>query len=515
MLQSILLSGQHDALYTIMVISAIVILSYLFNILAKRTNIPSVLMLIVLGAIIGLIMEPLGLGSIRNFEDGEFLETIGLIGLTMIVLEAALDLELSRKKWPTIWKSFTVALLCLVLSAFLVGAVIYAFGVKDMFVALLYAIPLSIMSSAIIIPSVGSLIDDKKEFMVYESAFSDILGIMFFFFLKDGADAESAGAVIGNVLLNITVTLVSALVASYILIILFQRLTSQIKLFLLIAVLLILFAAGKLAGLSSLVIILVFGLALNNREVFFRGRLKKYIDEKRMEKIEHDLHVVTFESSFLVRTFFFVAFGVQIEFSSLADPVLAIEALFILAALYGVRWLILRLIVRKNFITELFIAPRGLITILLFFYLTYYTGQERYGFDKGILLYVIIISAVIMTWGLIRDGKKLAHVDPEIDSEMDHDVDELFDLNQADDILEDDNQLENDALKVLSGAVPTSVEETAAVAEKDVDEPKTATEVPEVAASEELAVEDESVDENEESDSSSASNEEEDPKDIA
>ena len=49
--------------------------------------------------------------------------------------------------------------------------------------ALVYALPLSIMSSAIIIPSVANLSNYKKEFLIYESTFSDILGIMVFYMI--------------------------------------------------------------------------------------------------------------------------------------------------------------------------------------------------------------------------------------------------------------------------------------------------------------------------------------------
>ena len=52
---------------------------------------------------------------------------------------------------------------------------------------------------------------------------------------------------------------------------------------------------------------------------------------------------------------------------------------------------------------QVFIGPRGLITILLF----YSIPDEMLvpGFDKGILLFVIIVTSLIMTWALISDNK--------------------------------------------------------------------------------------------------------------
>ena len=47
--------------------------------------------------------------------------------------------------------------------------------------ALLHTIPLSILSSAIILPSIDNLDEDRREFMIYESTFSDIIGIVGFY----------------------------------------------------------------------------------------------------------------------------------------------------------------------------------------------------------------------------------------------------------------------------------------------------------------------------------------------
>ena len=79
--------------------SVIVILSFWFNGISKKTNIPSVLMLIVLG--IGLQFGlKYFMGGDVDFEKSlrGTLEIIGTVGLIMIVLEAALELELKEEK---------------------------------------------------------------------------------------------------------------------------------------------------------------------------------------------------------------------------------------------------------------------------------------------------------------------------------------------------------------------------------------------------------------------------------
>jgi hypothetical protein len=192
----------------------------------------------------------------------------------MIVLEAALDLDLKREKIGLILKSFFVALIALVLSSFAIAYIImYTIqDVADLYKALIYAVPLSIMSSAIIIPSVGGLKGNKKEFMVYESTFSDILGIMFFYFLIGAEAGASSSEIAIDVLKNIGVTVLISIILSYALVYVFQKLKSQVKLFLIIAVLMFMYALGKKFHLSSLLIILFFGLVLNNTSLFFRGK---------------------------------------------------------------------------------------------------------------------------------------------------------------------------------------------------------------------------------------------------
>lgn len=381
--------------------SVIVILSYFFNLIAAKTSVPSVLMLI----LTGIIIQQVFIGPDGNGIDFmPALEILGILGLIMIVLEAALDLELSKEKLPLIGRTLLVALTCLLGSTFTIAWILQAFLSMPFELAVIDAIPLSIMSSAIIIPSVGDLIGEKREFMIYESAFSDILGIMLFYFaishLDDGAQEATTQFGVSFVL-----TIIVSIIASYGLVFLFKDIKGHIRLFLLISILLVLFSVGKLFHLSPLLIILVFGLMLSNHQLFFKI-FKNELDpeDDPIEKIEKEFHLITLETAFLVRTFFFVCFGLTISLSSLLDHQVLFVSLAVLIVLYVIRMLFLQLFARKNFLPELWIAPRGLITILLFFAI-----PEKYqfeGFNNGILLYVIIISSLVMTFALISNKKK-------------------------------------------------------------------------------------------------------------
>ena len=275
----------------------------------------------------------------------------------------------------------------------------------DFLNALVYAIPLSIMSSAIIIPSVGGLVHDQEEFMVYDGTFSDILGIMFFYLLLGNAEATGAGEVVGSVFQNISLTLLLSVVVSYGLVLVLQRVTGEVKLFLTIAVLLLIYALGKIYHLSPLILILAFGLMLNNYKLFWKGKLKKFIDIKKMKRLNHDFTVLTLETAFVIRTFFFVFFGISVVLSSLMNWTVIFYSLVICVLLYVMRLIFLFLFQRKQIFPLLYIAPRGLITILLYFQIkSAYPEFVHAGFDQGILLLVIIVTSVVMTISLIQNG---------------------------------------------------------------------------------------------------------------
>ena len=395
----------------IIIISAIVILSFLFNSFSERTNIPAVLLLIFAGIGLKFGADQLGL-SVPDLNG--ILSVMGTIGLIMIVLEAALELELTRDKLPTIWKSLLGAFVGLLASTFVAAAIIHYFveGI-DWMTAMLYATPLSILSSAIIIPSVGSLVQDKKEFHIYESTFSDILGIMVFYFIEALIHAQhdpqsGNGDAIFNFGASFLITIGISLLASYLLIFLFQNIKSHVKLFLLIFILTLLYGIGKTYHLSPLIMILVFGLFMSNSHLFFRGRLSKWLDKETIHKVEGDFHTVTVETAFVVRTFFFVIFGITISLASLLSMEVLKIGGTILLSIYVVRWIIFRLMGIKDTFPQLFIAPRGLITVLLFISIPEDIAIDN--FNDGILLFVIMATSIIMPIALIVNGRNSAKI---------------------------------------------------------------------------------------------------------
>ena len=179
-----------DPYVVLIYLSLIVILSYLFNIIVKKLKVPSVLWLLATGMVFRYISSyyDIALPNTKNF-----LSFLGIIGLILIVLEGALDLKLTRDKAGVIKKSLSAAILILIGSSFLLAFLIQWLTQAPFQHCLANAVPLAVISSSITIPSVEHLELEKKEFLIYESTFSDIIGIMLFNYiiLNDTISASS------------------------------------------------------------------------------------------------------------------------------------------------------------------------------------------------------------------------------------------------------------------------------------------------------------------------------------
>ena len=387
--------------HLIIIFSVTIIVSYFFTLYAKKTGVPAVLLLIFLGITINYSLRFSGFTKPNLLP---VLGVLGVVGLILIVLEAALDLKLVKDRIGLIFKSLLIALIGLVATSYLSAICLTFLMSVELSKALLCTIPLSILGSAVILPSVDDVEKEKREFIIYESTFSDIIGIVAFYTVLTIAGSGSSEGLSFEIFSNLLLTVVFSVIISYVLISVFQNIKGHTKLFLLIAVLLLLYAVGKMFHLSSLIIILIFGLMLSNYRVFFKGSLIRLLDEEKVKSVLHDMRVVTAESAFVVRTFFFIIFGWSVYLGSLLSLKVIATGVLILVVIYLVRAITLFVFNGKDIVLELFLAPRGLVTILLFFAIPEEMALEAS--FQGVLLFVVLVSCLIMAWSLISYKKK-------------------------------------------------------------------------------------------------------------
>ena len=399
--------------YIIMVaLAACIVISYFFNEIAKRTNIPSVLMLIVAGVLLGQLLLHYPEYAI-DFKP--YLGILGTVGLIMIVLEGALDLELSKEKKGLIGTATLIALLGILGSMALITPIFHFLLDMEWSTSILYSTPLAVISSAIVLPSVNKLLDYDKELLIYESCLSDIFGIMIFNLVVSILTTNQVTQSLGSFSLEVLATIIVSLLVGIGLVLLFKFLNAKVKLFFFISILVLMYALGKMIHLSPLVLILVFGLILKNHNLFFRGPLKNLMTRMEFVKMEKDFHIISRETAFVLRTFFFIVFGLTIDLGSLVGLNVVLISTMVFVGILLVRLILLKGFAKKASSVALYVAPRGLITILLF----YSIPQKSYDkagdiipnsdltsllFEPGIILWVVIISSVYMTYGLVKSA---------------------------------------------------------------------------------------------------------------
>jgi Kef-type K+ transport system membrane component KefB len=380
--------------WLLVIIASLVVLSYLFSVVSRHIKVPSVLLLLFTGVGFRMLADSAG---IEISFPGSLIEVLGVVGLIMIILEAGLDLKLRRDKLSLIRDTFFSALIIFLISAVLIAYILNYFLEEPLLRCLVYSIPLSIMSSSIVIPSIHSLTERKKEFLIYEASFSDIIGILFFNFLTAGTTVtlSSAGTFVGSIFISI----ILSAVFSVLLFIILVRSTIQVKFFLVFALLVGIYVSGKLLHLPSLIVILVFGLFINNLEAIPFTWFRNMFPQKTVSELRHLMHTLTAESSFLIRTFFFILFGFSITTGFFGNQDVWITGGLIVVVLLLVRYVYLRFFLRTNVFPETFFIPRGLITIVLFYKIPEQLKLES--FNEDILFFIILVTGLIMTLGMI------------------------------------------------------------------------------------------------------------------
>jgi len=398
-----------NTLYILFVLPLLIIFSYLFDAFSRKTKFPSVILLMATGIIFRFFI------SFSGYDDFAFLDNLipvlGTVGLILIVLEGAIELEINRKKMPLILKGFLAALVILIANIFALEWVFEnIFGIQNT-IAVLFAIPLSIISSAVAIPSAASLIDKEREFIIYESTFSDILGIMIFNYAirQFESDQVLVGAepLISLVLQILGVIMISLLI-TYVLFRLMQQIDHNVKFFLILALLILVYAFGKLLHLPALVTIFIFGIFMSNVKSLLPRFLRNYLDLDATRKEIQEFHILTAESTFLVRTFFFLFFGFSIQLSNFKSIIPFFYGLIIFLIMFLIRYMYITFTSLKIKPSPLvYMSPRGLISILLFIQLkdVSFISLDQSPIDERVLLIVILSSMLVMLLGTMKKQK--------------------------------------------------------------------------------------------------------------
>jgi len=373
----------------LLIVSFLLLLSYFFELTSKSTKIPTVLLLIFLGW--GLkqlvVFFNIQLPAIENL-----VQSIGTIGLILIVFEATIDLKFTKNKLPIFFKSILFSLLSILLFSFSFALVLINYFPTTFYAAFLNAIPFSVISSAIAIPSISNY-KHLKEFVVYDSTFSDIFGILIFNLvlnLEQGDIVEN----IGFYFLELLLLLIFSLAAIIVLAIFVRKITHHVKFIPILIFVIFLYQIMKIYHLPGLIFVLIFGLSVANFDYIIRWK-EKYLSKFHvvLEEIPLFKSIVS-EFTFLVRSVFFLLLGysIIIENSHLNHLFFIIGTMLLL--IYLIRFILLKSI-RLPASSYLLLAPRGLITIVLFFSIP--ASEKISILNNTVAISIILISTILMS----------------------------------------------------------------------------------------------------------------------
>ncbi|MFZ1495506.1 MAG: cation:proton antiporter [Saprospiraceae bacterium] len=384
----------------IIAICVLLLLAYFFDLTSSKSKIPSVILLLFLGYIVNQITQYF---LIKIPDLNAVLPLLGMVGLILIVLEGSLELELNKSKMPIIAKTTLMAILPLLYFSVVLALLFEHFGNLSFKCGLANAIPIAVVSSSIAIPTAQNLDGNSREFVTYESSLSDIFGVIFFNFIT--LNEEFTSNIFSTFSFEILLVLLVSFFATISLAYLLSRIKHHIKYIPIILMVVLIYAVSKHYHLPALVFILFFGIFLGNlnelKENRFIQRLKPDILDTEVYKFKE----LTTEITFLIRSIFFLVFGFLINTQELLNTETIFWAVGICAAIFLIRYLFL-----KGFnlsVTPLvYIAPRGLITILLF--LSIPASQTSELVNKSLIIQIIILTALVMMFGMMFNKKKLS-----------------------------------------------------------------------------------------------------------
>lgn len=389
----------------ILILCSLLLIAFIFDISSSVTNIPSVLLLFILGWLCNQLSILFNI-SIPDLHP--VLPILGIFGLVLIVLEGALEIKIDSNNFYLLGKAFLFSLATMLLLWVLISSAFYMFGYGSIRICLINSLPFCVISSAIAIPSVQKLSEKYKHFVIIESSFSDIIGVIIFNFLLFN-ESFSASSFFGFAV-EFSIMIIISLIAIVILTFILSKINHHVSYTPIILLVIIVYSVSKIFHLPALVFIVLIGIFLANI-----GSLESYswfrkLHPKNLKRELNKFKTITHELTFLIRSLFFILFGFLMNSNEILNLSSLPWAVGIVVLIYLVRYAILsasKLPVQPL----LYIAPRGLITILLFVNIQESNSIQLV--NNSLIIQTILISVIIMSFGLFRHKLKTPELDYE------------------------------------------------------------------------------------------------------
>lgn len=328
-----------EVLYVLLGIGVILFLGYVAEFLFKKTKVPDVLILIIIGFVIG----PHVLGYFDPQSIAEYAPIFTTFTLLFLLFDGGLNLSLKSIVEGAV-KTFNITIVNFLVSTLIVGIIMLISGF-NMWISLLTGFILGGISSAFVIPIVKRLNinKDTASVLTLESALTDVLCIVFAFAVMEIITSNSVEffSSMKTLLFLFLIAGIIGVVAGLIWIVIVTSIFKMnTPIMLTIAYVMIVYVISEFLGGNGSIATLFVGITLkNSKQITRRILLIIHHNDKETEDI-HGIVAVTHKEStfyeqisFFLKTFFFVYIGVLFNLDNV--PALIIGLAIAVALLYS------------------------------------------------------------------------------------------------------------------------------------------------------------------------------------
>ncbi|MEJ2047182.1 MAG: cation:proton antiporter [Dehalococcoidia bacterium] len=296
-------------------VGILVFLAHFFTGVFKRTRIPDVLLLTIIGICVGPV---LGLVTPAHFGSvGPIFTTITLV---IILFESGLALKLSNLR-SALGGALTLAPLSYFLTMFVVAGLALWLTDLEIMPAFIRGAIAGSTSEAIVIPLVRQLKmrEENETLLSVESSVNDVLSIVITVALVEAYKLGEfkIAAISSDLVASFLVAIVVGIIGGFIWSLLLSRIHAiKNAAFTTPAFIFVIFGIVEILGFSGAIAALAFGITLGNvQSIRFPPISKKPLSREPVSLTETE-RIFFSEFAFLLKTFFFVYLGISLELMS-------------------------------------------------------------------------------------------------------------------------------------------------------------------------------------------------------
>jgi cell volume regulation protein A len=355
-----------NTLLFLVFISGIFLLGFLGNLFFKRTKISDIFVLILIGLLLGPILNIIPQSTIAYLRN--YTSIFAAIALIVLIFDGGLYLNF-YKVITEIRNAFLFTLLIFILTSILSGILLhFVFGFEWIY-GLLLGVIIGGTSSEIVIPLItkSSASDKTKTVLTLESAMTDVFCVVATVTIVGIIISQMANTklIIQNIFSAFAIAgvvgLIGGIIWSKIL-----RDSEEVKgfsYFLTLSFLFLLYATTEFLNGNGAFCVLVFGLVLGNASDLFKTfKMKDFTLDKT-------IHHFQTEISLVIKTFFFIYLGVIFDFKLINLEIilitLALVTLIIIIRILITKWLFFRHLEKKDKDLMVSMHTRGLAVAVL------------------------------------------------------------------------------------------------------------------------------------------------------